>query len=96
MVPVEVTAMLQESLSDVMTVAALSVVVVIAIAAFKFMQKAVGGSDPWAGYTMADDIHDRALSRNAERPFQEVGNGVHWKSDRAAAARDVTRNQKWY
>lgn len=54
------------------------------------------GGNPWAGYSLRDDIDDRALTLNAARPFEEVGNGSAWSQDRSQAAREVTRNQKWF
>lgn len=94
-VPAAVTTVLNDALIDSLSVAALALIVVVVLAGFKYMRKAVGDS-PWSSYTISDDIQDRALTRNAERPFEEVNNSEDWRADRKEAAHDVTRNQRWF
>lgn len=98
MIPAALTTALTDGLADAISVAGLVLLIVVGVALFKYMRKAVGDS-PWDGYTIADDVNDRAISYQADRStFDSDGNYVQSdsKKDFSDAAKDVIRRQKHF
>lgn len=87
----QITTSLADAATDGAAVAALVLVALVAIHAFKLIREGVfGGFD---SISIKDRIDDRALELNADKNQHSYD---EWKANRAVAAKEITREQKYF
>lgn len=101
MIPLQVQLDLAQAAVDAGSVAGLGLSVYIGIKAIKYMRRAIEGGpgDYYQGYSVIDDMSDRAIQYQADRiTFDADGNASFSdpKRDFADAAKDVIRNQSFF
>lgn len=96
MIPLQVQLDLAQAAVDAGSVAGLGLSVYIAIKAIKYMRSAIdgGSGDYYQGYTVIDDMTDRAIQYQADRMSADSPSNA--QRDFSDAAKDVIRNQSYF
>ncbi len=94
--PLQVQLDLVQAASDAISICGMGLAIYVGIKAIQFMRRAIDGGpiDHYMGYTVIDDLVDRATQYQADRMSADMPSNA--RRDLSDAAKDVIWNQPFF